>query len=67
MYIYNIVCILYLHRLVHLIFPILEGEKVSFIYSLSLIYWLSNRWRAGFQTGGGKRLWIGFTWIVGGK
>jgi len=44
MYIYNTVCILYLHRLVHLIF-LIEEEEVLFIYSFPLIYGLSNRWR----------------------
>jgi len=44
-YIYIPICILYLHRLVHIIFLILQGEKVLFIYSFSLIYWLSNKRR----------------------
>ena len=45
MYIYNTVYIIYLHCLVHFIFPTLEEEEMLFIYSFPLIYGLSNRWR----------------------
>jgi len=45
---YNTVCILYPHRLVHLIFPTLEEEGVLLIYNFPSYI--------GLQTGGGKKV-----------
>jgi len=63
-YIYMYICMyvyMYLQYCIHLIStPFGYKRKKCYLFTVSPLY-------SGFQTCGGKMLWIGFTWIVGGK